>query len=105
MEDKKEEMIFRKLLMYMIERRWYITAMVIGLFILIVGGIFAAIVSGTEIVAEWKELLLLLFGAFIGSYGKIIDFWYSDQDRDKMLSQKADEEDGVSLSNTNSLDK
>jgi hypothetical protein len=41
-----------------------------------------------------------LLGAFIGSYGKIIDYWFSDTDKDKMLVQKMDEEDGVSLSNT-----
>ena len=52
---------------------------------------------------EWKELLLLLLGAFIGSYGKIIDYWFSDMDKDKMLVQKMDEEDGVSLSNTNDM--
>jgi hypothetical protein len=52
---------------------------------------------------EWKELLLLLLGAFIGSYGKIIDYWFSDTDKDKMLVQKMDEEDGVSLSNTNDM--
>jgi hypothetical protein len=50
---------------------------------------------------EWKELLLLLLGALIGSYGKIIDYWFSDTDKDKMLVQKMDEEDGESLSNTN----
>jgi hypothetical protein len=43
---------------------------------------------------------MLLLGAFIGSYGKIIDYWFSDTDKDKMLVQKMDEEDGVSLSNT-----
>jgi hypothetical protein len=42
----------------------------------------------------------LLLGAFIGSYGKIIDYWFSDTDKDKMLVQKMDEEDGTSLSNT-----
>jgi hypothetical protein len=41
-----------------------------------------------------------LLGAFIGSYGKIIDYWFSDTDKDKMLVQKMDEEDGTSLSNT-----
>jgi hypothetical protein len=53
--------------------------------------------------SEWKELLLLLLGAFIGSYGKIIDYWFSDTDKDKMLVQKMDEEDGVSLSNTTDI--
>jgi len=91
---------FKDLLNAMMKRRWYITAMVLGGFMLIIGGIFAAIVLGTEVAGEWKELLLLLLGAFIGSYGKIIDYWFSDTDKDKMLVQKMDEEDGVSLSDT-----
>ena len=91
---------FKDLLNQMMKRRWYITAMVLGGFMLIIGGIFASIVSNTAIAGEWKELLLLLLGAFIGSYGKIIDYWFSDTDKDKMLVQKMDEEDGVSLSNT-----
>ena len=91
---------FKELLNAMMKRRWYITAMVLGGFMLIIGGIFAAIVQGTEIAGEWKELMLLLLGAFIGSYSKIIDYWFSDTDKDKMLVQKMDEEDGVSLSDT-----
>jgi hypothetical protein len=95
---------FKELLNAMMKRRWYITAMVLGGFILIIGGIFAAIVNGTEVSGEWKELMLLLLGAFIGSYGKIIDYWFSDTDKDKMLVQKMDEEDGVALSSTSGGD-
>jgi hypothetical protein len=91
---------FRELLNAMMKRRWYITALVLGSFVLIIGGIFAAIQTNTTASTEWKELLLLMLGAFIGSYGKIIDYWFSDTDKDKMLVQKMDEEDGVSLSNT-----
>jgi hypothetical protein len=91
---------FKDLLSNMMKRRWYITALVLGGFMLIMGGMFAAIFYKSEIAGEWKELLLLLLGAFIGSYGKIIDYWFSDTDKDKMLVQKMDEEDGTSLSNT-----
>jgi hypothetical protein len=91
---------FKDLLSNMMKRRWYITAMVLGGFMLIMAGIFAAVLGKSEIAGEWKELLLLLLGAFIGSYGKIIDYWFSDTDKDKMLVQKMDEEDGTSLSNT-----
>ena len=94
---------FKELLNKMMARRWYITAMVLGGFIFIIGGIFSAIVGKTEIGGEWKELLLLLLGAFIGSYGKIIDYWFSDTDKDKMLVQKMDEEDGTTLSHTNDM--
>ncbi len=94
---------FKDLLNSMMKRRWYITALVLGGFMFIMAGMFAAIGIGTKMAAEWKELLLLLLGAFIGSYGKIIDYWFSDTDKDKMLVQKMDEEDGVTLSHTNDM--
>lgn len=94
---------FKELLNKMMARRWYITAMVLGGFILIIAGIFAAVVGQTAMAGEWKELLMLLLGAFIGSYGKIIDYWFSDTDKDKMLVQKMDEEDGVTLGHTNDM--
>ena len=101
--SKTQETGFRELLNSMMKRRWYITSMVLGGFILIIGGIFGAIMGKTPMSTEWKELLLLLLGAFIGSYGKIIDYWFSDTDKDKMLVQKMDEEDGTTLSHTNDM--
>jgi hypothetical protein len=101
--NMKENTGFKELLNKMMSRRWYITAMVLGGFMLIMGSIFAAIMGATPMSTEWKELMLLLLGAFIGSYGKIIDYWFSDTDKDKMLVQKMDEEDGTSLSNTADL--
>jgi hypothetical protein len=94
---------FRDLLNKMMSRRWYITAMVLGGFMLIIAGIFTAIATGAPMAAAWKELLMLLLGAFIGSYGKIIDYWFSDTDKDKMLVQKMDEEDGVSMGSVNDI--
>jgi hypothetical protein len=94
---------FKELLNVMMKRRWWITALVLGGFVVIIGGIFLAIFEQSAISGEWKELLLLLLGAFIGSYSKIIDYWFSDTDKDKMLVQKMDEEDGISLSNTADL--
>ena len=100
MNEKQPPNGFKDLLSKMMARRWYITALVLGGFMFIVGGMFFAILHKKTIEGEWKELLLLLLGAFIGSYGKIIDYWFSDIDKDKMLVQKMDEEDGTSMSNT-----
>ena len=102
-ENSQQPSGFRDLLNAMMKRRWFITALVLGSFMLIIVGIFTAIVGKAAMAAEWKELLLLMLGAFIGSYGKIIDYWFSDTDKDKMLVQKMDEEDGTSLSNTADL--
>ena len=94
---------FKELLNKMMSRRWYITAMVLGGFLVIIAGIFTAISLQTPMAATWKELLMLLLGAFIGSYGKIIDYWFSDTDKDKMLVQKMDEEDGVTMGSVNDI--
>jgi Na+/citrate or Na+/malate symporter len=103
--DQSQNTGFKELLNAMMKRRWLITAIVLLTFLLLTIGIVISIHTNTNVGQEWKELLLLMLGAFIGSYGKIIDYWFSDTDKDKMLVQKMDEEDGVSLSNTNSLDK
>ena len=102
-EKNQQPSGFKDLLNSMMTRRWYITALVLGGFMLIIAGMFAAIGVGTKMAGEWKELLLLLLGAFIGSYGKIIDYWFSDTDKDKLLVQKMDEEDGTSLSHANDM--
>jgi len=94
---------FKDLLNAMMKRRWFITALVLSSFMLIIVGVFVGIGVQSPISAEWKELLLLMLGAFIGGYGKIIDYWFSDTDKDKMLVQKMDEEDGISMSHTNDM--
>lgn len=101
--ENKQLTGFKDLLNSMMLRRWYITALVLGSFVLIIAGIFVALNNNISAAAEWKELLLLMLGAFIGSYGKIIDYWFSDTDKDKMLVQKMDEEDGTTLSHTNDM--
>ena len=102
MEENQQQTGFQKLLLSMMTRRWLMTLIVLITFMSIAIGILISIHIGSEVSGEWKELLLLLLGAFIGSYGKIIDYWFSDTDKDKMLVQKMHEKDGVSLSNTNS---
>ena len=103
MSNQEPNTGFRELLNAMMQRRWYISASVLGGFLLIVAGIFTAVSNNATMGGEWKELLMLLLGAFIGSYGKIIDYWFSDTDKDKMLVQKMDEEDGVSMGHTNDM--
>ena len=79
--------------------RWRITAIVLGIFILIILGINSGVFLGATINEDWKEMLLILLGAFVGNLNKVVDYWFNSEDRDKMLIQKVDEEDGVALSN------
>lgn len=95
-EDKNR---FYYMLQQMQANRWRITAIVLGLFFFILLGINSGVFMGAEINEDWKEMLLILLGAFVGNLNKVVDYWFNSEDRDKMLIQKVDEEDGVSLSN------
>ena len=91
---------FYYMLQQMQINRWKITAIVLGLFTLIIVGINSAVFVGASMGEDWKEMSLILLGAFVGNLNKVVDYWFNSEDRDKMLIQKVDEEDGQSLSNT-----
>jgi antibiotic biosynthesis monooxygenase (ABM) superfamily enzyme len=100
-EDKNR---FYFMLQQMQSNRWKITGIVLFLFFFIVLGINAGIMFGLEVGEDWKEMLLILLGAFVGNLNKVVDYWFNSEDRDKMLIQKVDEEDGIALSNTSSTE-
>ena len=97
MKKNSNDQGFKRLLESVMRKRLFISIIVLVTFLGIIVGIGVAISTNSVIAEQWKELLLLLLGAFIGSYGKISDYWFNDTDKDKMLVQKMDEEDGVSL--------
>mgnify|MGYP003334439611 FL=1 len=91
---------FYYMLQQMQVNRWKITLIVLFLFFFIILGINSAVFFGIAIQESWKEMLLILLGAFVGNLNKVVDYWFNSEDRDKMLVQKVDEEDGNSMSNT-----
>jgi hypothetical protein len=91
---------FRKLVISIMRKRWLISFGILVTFIIITMTILISIHSNVKVDGDWKEVLLLLLGAFLGSFGKVIDYWFSDNEKDKVLFQKMDEEDGESLSNS-----
>jgi hypothetical protein len=97
--DDKNRFYF--MLQQMQSNRWKITLVILFLFFFIIAGINSAVFFGIVIKESWKELLLILLGAFVGNLNKVVDYWFTSEDRDKMLIQKVDEEDGQSLSNVN----
>jgi len=95
MKKQSTDSGFKRLIDSVMKKRMIISGIILLTFLGIIIGIGVAISTQSTISEVWKEFLLLLLGAFIGSYGKIIDYWFSDTDKDKMLVQKMDEEDGV----------
>jgi hypothetical protein len=100
MKKQSTDSGFKKLIDSVMKKRMIISGIILLTFLGIIIGIGVAISTQSTISEVWKEFLLLLLGAFIGSYGKIIDYWFSDTDKDKMLVQKMDEEDGVVVTPT-----
>jgi uncharacterized membrane protein (DUF485 family) len=94
---------FYYMLQQMQSNRWRITAIVLGLFFFIILGINSAVFFGIEIKEDWKEMLLILLGAFVGNLNKVVDYWFNSEDRDKMLIQKVDEEDGSVMSDVTEI--
>jgi len=76
----------------MLNTRWYITILTMITLIVILGGITLSILFKAHIAQEWKEILLLLLGAFIGSYNRVIDYWFNNSQRDDKLIEKMDQE-------------
>ena len=89
-EDKNR---FYFMLQQMQNNRWKITGIVLFLFFFIVFGINMAVFFDVTIQESWKEMLLILLGAFVGNLNKVVDYWFNSEDRDKMLISKVDEED------------
>lgn len=87
---------FNYMLQQMQSNRWKITLLVLFTFFFIVFGIVLSVMFKAPIQENWKEMLLILLGAFVGNLNKVIDFWFSNEDRDKLLVQKMDEEDDAS---------
>jgi len=88
--DDKNRFYF--MLQQMQSNRWRITAIVLGLFTLIIVGINAGVFFGKTIGEDWKEMLLILLGAFVGNLNKVVDYWFNSEDRDKMLISQVDAE-------------
>ena len=68
--------------------RIILSVVVVFSFFGVIFGIGHAMHTDTEISGEWKEILLLLLGALIGSFSKIIDYWFKDTDHDKQLIEE-----------------
>ena len=90
-QDKSNRfnVIFQK----MMSVRWYITFLTMVTLLAILCGIVLSIMLKATMEQEWKEILLLILGAFIGSYNRVIDFWFNNSQRDQIMLQKIDEED------------
>jgi len=89
----KEHEEFMKLIMYRSQRKWYATLSIICIFAIIIILMMVFMALGKDLTAGWKEVLLVMVGAFVGSWGKVIDFWFNNSEQDNTLLETASDED------------
>ena len=59
--------------------RIILSIVIVVSFLLTIHGITVAMSNNMELHADWKELLLLLLGAMIGNFGKVVDYWFNSK--------------------------
>lgn len=72
------------------ERHRIILSIVIVLsFLFTVHAISVAMHTNLTLNSDWKELLLLLLGALIGNFGKVVDYWFNNKkEKDERRSKR-----------------
>ncbi len=72
-------------------KKWYISIAVVSLFSLILALMIFFMSQGKDVTGGWKEILLLMLGGFVGSFAKVIDFWFNNAEDDVKLLEHADD--------------
>lgn len=72
-------------------KKWLISIAVVGLFSVILALMIYFMSNGTDVTGGWKEILLLMLGGFVGSFAKVIDFWFNNAEDDVKLLEHADD--------------
>ena len=68
--------------------RTILSIILVGSFFAVLVGIEHAMLGDHKLDTDWKEILMLLLGALIASFSKVIDFWFKDNQFDKQLFDK-----------------
>ena len=80
-----------ELINYRQSRKWYVSIAVVGMFAVILILMIYFMSQGKDVTDGWKEILLLMLGGFVGSFAKVIDFWFNNQENDNKLLEHADD--------------
>ena len=76
---------------YRQSRKGYVSISVVAIFSFILAMMIYYMSEGKVVTDGWKEILLLMLGGFVGSFAKVIDFWFNNQENDNKLLEHADD--------------
>ena len=72
-------------------KKWLIRIAVVVILSAILALMIFFMSSGVDVMGGWKEILLLMLGGFVGSFAKVIDFWFNNAEDDVKLLEHADD--------------
>ena len=76
---------------YRQSRKWYVSIAIVAIFSFILAMMIYYMSQGKDVTDGWKEILLLMLGGFVGSFAKVVDFWFNNQENDNKLLEHADD--------------
>ena len=76
---------------YRQSRKWYVSIAIVSIFSFILAMMIYYMSQGKDVTDGWKEILLLMLGGFVGSFAKVIDFWFNNAEDDVKLLEHADD--------------
>ena len=77
---------------YRQKKRFIVTIFMLLLFLYLMGFMAASIMNGSDLLGGWKDILNIMLGAFLGSFSKVIDFWFDKNDKqDKHMVDAAND--------------
>ena len=79
---------------YRNSKKWALSFFLVLILFMIIFLMMCFIAIGKDVTAEWKEVLLVLLGAFVASFSKLIDFWFNNQEAENALLKAAQDVNG-----------
>ena len=70
---------------YRNSKKWHLSFFLVLILFMIIFLMMGMVAVGKDVTEEWKEVLLVLLGAFVASFSKLIDFWFNNQEAENAL--------------------
>jgi hypothetical protein len=93
LKSSQRDSFLQRLVNQTYRNRLWISIITFLIFLALIIGLGYSIFYNAFLPQEWKEVLFLILGAFIGSYNRVIDFWFNASERDREMIARADFED------------
>ena len=83
-----------EIIKYRNSKKWHLSFFLVLILFMIIFLMMGMVAVGKDVTEEWKEVLLVLLGAFVASFSKLIDFWFNNQEAENALLKAAQDVNG-----------